>query len=67
MPRKVSVIIEKDEHGFYTWCPELRGCQSQADSLEQAISDAESAPLAAGFERLPSEGSHGARSSIPRS
>jgi len=34
MPRKASVVIEKDEHGFYAWCPELKGCQSQADSLE---------------------------------
>jgi predicted RNase H-like HicB family nuclease len=33
------VIIEKDEHGFYAWCPELKGCQSQGDSLEEAISN----------------------------
>jgi predicted RNase H-like HicB family nuclease len=24
MARKAAVIIEKDEHGFYAWCPELR-------------------------------------------
>lgn len=29
MARKASVIIEKDEHGFYAWCPELKGCQWQ--------------------------------------
>jgi predicted RNase H-like HicB family nuclease len=39
MSRKASVIIEKDEHGFYAWCPELKGCQSQGDSLEEAISN----------------------------
>jgi predicted RNase H-like HicB family nuclease len=39
MARKASVIIEKDEHGFYAWCPELRGCQSQADTLEEAIAN----------------------------
>jgi len=39
MARKASVIIEKDEHGFYVWCPELKGCQSQGDSLEEAISN----------------------------
>jgi predicted RNase H-like HicB family nuclease len=39
MARKASVIIEKDHHGFYAWCPELRGCQSQGDSLEEAINN----------------------------
>jgi len=39
MARKASVIIEKDGHGFYAWCPELKGCQSQGDSLEEAISN----------------------------
>ena len=37
MARKASVVIEKDEHGFYAWCPELKGCQSQGDSLEEAL------------------------------
>ncbi len=39
MARKASVVVEKDEHGFYTWCPELRGCQSQGDTLEEAIAN----------------------------
>ncbi len=39
MDRKTSVIIEKDEQGFYAWCPELKGCQSQGDTLEQAIAN----------------------------
>jgi len=33
------VVIEKDEHGFYAWCPELKGCQSQGDTLEEAIAN----------------------------
>ena len=37
MIRKASVVIEKDEHGFYAWCPELKGCQSQGTTLEEAI------------------------------
>ena len=32
-------MIEKDEHGFYAWCPELKGCQSQGQSLEEAIAN----------------------------
>ena len=39
MTRKVSVVIEKDDNGFYAWCPELKGCQSQGASLEEAISN----------------------------
>lgn len=36
MSYKLNVLIEKDEHGYYTYCPELPGCQTQADSLEEA-------------------------------
>lgn len=39
MARKASVVIEKDEHGFYAWCPELKGCQSQGETPEQAIAN----------------------------
>lgn len=39
MTRKASVVIEKDEHGFYAWCPELKGCQSQGDTLEEAVAN----------------------------
>ena len=39
MTRKASVVIEKDEHGFYAWCPELKGCQSQGQTLEEAIAN----------------------------
>ncbi len=37
MVRKVSVIIEQDDHGFYTWCPQLKGCQPQGQSVEQTL------------------------------
>mgnify|MGYP001164786820 CR=1 FL=1 len=33
------MIIDKDEHGFYVWCPELKGCQSQGDALEEAVAN----------------------------
>jgi predicted RNase H-like HicB family nuclease len=39
MPYKVSIVIEKDEHGYYAYSPELEGCQSQGDSLEDAIAN----------------------------
>jgi predicted RNase H-like HicB family nuclease len=37
MARKATVVIEKDEHCFYAWCPELKGCQSQGLTLEEVM------------------------------
>lgn len=39
MTRKASVVIEKDEHGFYAWCPELKGCHSQGQTLDEALAN----------------------------
>ena len=39
MSYKVSIVIEKDEHGYYAYCPELEGCQSQGESFEEIISN----------------------------
>jgi len=33
------VVIEKDEHGFYAWCPELKGYHSQGQTLDEAIAN----------------------------
>ncbi|MDP2807368.1 MAG: type II toxin-antitoxin system HicB family antitoxin [bacterium] len=30
-------MIEKDENGFYAYTPELEGCQSQGDTLEEVV------------------------------
>jgi predicted RNase H-like HicB family nuclease len=54
MARKASVIIEKDEHGFYAWCPELSGCQSQGDTLEEAIGNIKEA-IELYLETLPED------------
>ncbi|MBW4419917.1 MAG: type II toxin-antitoxin system HicB family antitoxin [Myxacorys californica WJT36-NPBG1] len=35
MSYKVSAVIEKDEYGYYAYCPELKGCQTQGESLEE--------------------------------
>ena len=37
MSYEVSIIIEKDEFGYYAFCPELEGCQTQGDSYEEVI------------------------------
>lgn len=39
MQYKVNIIIEKDEYGYYAYCPGLEGCQSQGDSLEEVTAN----------------------------
>jgi predicted RNase H-like HicB family nuclease len=34
---KVSIVIEKDEHGYYAYSPELEGCQTQGDTLDEIL------------------------------
>ena len=43
MAHKVSIVIEKDEHGYYAYSPELEGCQTQGDSLEENLDNAREA------------------------
>jgi predicted RNase H-like HicB family nuclease len=33
---QLSVVIEKDEFGYYAYCPALEGCQTQGNTLEEA-------------------------------
>lgn len=35
--RKVSVVIEQDADGCYAWCPELKGCQSQGQTVVETL------------------------------
>jgi predicted RNase H-like HicB family nuclease len=37
--QKISVIIEKDAFGYYAFSPDLPGCQSQGDSLEETVTN----------------------------
>lgn len=37
MSSKITVVIERDEAGYFAFCPELPGCQSQGDSLDEAM------------------------------
>jgi predicted RNase H-like HicB family nuclease len=32
---RVNIIIERDEDGYYAYSPDLKGCQSQGNSLEE--------------------------------
>ena len=39
MSYKVNVVVEKDDHGYYAYSPELEGCQSQGDSYEEVLAN----------------------------
>jgi predicted RNase H-like HicB family nuclease len=54
MSYKVSVVIEKDENGYYAYCPELEGCQTQGNSLEEVISNIKEA-IELYLETLPKD------------
>ena len=43
MNYKVSVLVEHDDQGYYAWCPELPGCQTQGDSLDEVMANAREA------------------------
>lgn len=34
---RFSIVIEKDEKGFFVFCPELQGCYTQGDTYEKAL------------------------------
>jgi predicted RNase H-like HicB family nuclease len=35
MSYKINIIIEKDENGYFAYCPEFKECQTKGDSLEE--------------------------------
>jgi predicted RNase H-like HicB family nuclease len=37
MAYRVSVVIERDHHGYYAFSPEIEGCQTQGGSLEEVV------------------------------
>ncbi len=39
MSYKVSIVIEKDEFGFYAYSPELEGCQTEGDSFDEVFAN----------------------------
>ena len=43
MAQKGSVVVEKDEYGFYTWCPELKGVSLKGRRWKKAIANVKEA------------------------
>ena len=38
-----SVVIEKDNDGYFAYCPALQGCYTQGDSYEETIENIQDA------------------------
>ena len=38
-----SIVIEKDNDGYFAFCPEIQGCYSQGDTYEEAIENIKNA------------------------
>lgn len=34
---RLSVVVEKDEHGYFAFCPELQGCYTQGKTYEEVM------------------------------
>ncbi|MBI5650067.1 MAG: type II toxin-antitoxin system HicB family antitoxin [Chloroflexi bacterium] len=34
---RLPVVVEKDDDGYFVYCPRLQGCYSQGDTYEEAI------------------------------
>jgi predicted RNase H-like HicB family nuclease len=39
MGAMIAVVVEHDKDGYYAWSPELPGCQSQGDTLDEAMAN----------------------------
>jgi predicted RNase H-like HicB family nuclease len=39
MKQKLNIVIEKDNHGYYAYAPELKGCHTQANTFEEAMAN----------------------------
>jgi predicted RNase H-like HicB family nuclease len=39
MTCKLTAIIEQDSDGVFAYCPELKGCHTQGDTVEEALSN----------------------------
>lgn len=37
MSYKVNILFNRDENGYFVYCPDLPGCHSQGDTFEEAL------------------------------
>ncbi len=34
---RFAIVVEKDEQGYFAYCPELQGCYTQGETFEEVI------------------------------
>lgn len=39
----LPIVIEKDENGYFAFCPDLQGCYTQGETYEEALANIEDA------------------------
>ena len=39
MDYKLNVTLNKDKDGYYVYCPELPGCHTQGDTIDEALAN----------------------------
>lgn len=49
-----SVVIERDQEGYFAFCPELQGCYTQGDTYEEVLRNIKDAILLHVIDRLES-------------
>ncbi len=52
---KISVVIEKDENGYFAFCPSIQGCYTQGETYEEVLVNVKDA-IKLNIEELLSEG-----------
>ncbi len=48
----LPVIIQKDESGYFAYCPELQGCYTQGETYEEALTNLKDAVVLHVQDRL---------------
>ena len=43
MTCKLTAILEQDRDGVFAYCPELKGCHTQGDTVEEALANLQEA------------------------
>lgn len=38
-----TIVVEKDEHGYMAYCPQLQGCHVQGETYEEVLINMEDA------------------------
>lgn len=51
---RFTVVIERDEDGYFAFCPELQGCYTQGDSYEEVLENIRDAIRLHVMDRLES-------------